>query len=196
MKLDLTLRLRDHSSQISQTCRSDTMEAAADGIMRRSTNSAGSLRLPAAVPEKELWRRQALYLMPQRCETWSEAIVPNFAWSSKSNNHERTIRAWENVLLLDAEQPEAMTYLGVCLIGFNRRVWNPDKAARAGAAPMHCRIATGRACRCAAIRTRSSSRHFYRVYRTAQGRPPRPAAKEMAQYVVEHPGQFRTRTIG
>ena len=35
-----------------------------------------------AVAEKELRRRQALYLMPPRCETWCKAIVPNFFSSS------------------------------------------------------------------------------------------------------------------
>ena len=72
VKLDLTLRLRGHSNQISQTCRSDAIEAAADDIMRKIEEFRRQPASQTAVPEKELWRRQAMYLMPPRCETWCQ----------------------------------------------------------------------------------------------------------------------------
>lgn len=125
--VDLTLRLRGQLFQVSQTGRSDAIEVAADDLMREI--DAFRRKQPMSetdVPEKELWRRQALYLMPRRCETWADAIVPNFFAATKLNNLE-VIRAWENVLLLDGDDPEAMTYLGICLIGFNR--WSRDEAA-------------------------------------------------------------------
>ena len=120
VKLELTLRLHGHSYQISHTFRSNAIEAAADEIMQRIDLVRRLPTKPTAVPEKELWRRQAMYLMPARCETWARAIVPNFYFSNQLNRME-TIRAWENVLLLDGDDTDAMTWLGVCLIGFNRR---------------------------------------------------------------------------
>lgn len=129
VKLDLTLRLRGHMKQIRHTFRSDAIKGAANEIMGRIDDFRRQPTAAAAVPEKELWRRQAMYLMPARCETWAQAIVPNFGFSNQWNRME-TIRAWQNVLMLDGDDTEAMTYLGVCLIGFNR--WSRTKAAAAG----------------------------------------------------------------
>ena len=120
VNVDLTLRLRGRSHSISHTFRSDAIEGAADEIMGRIDDFRREPTAAATVPEKELWRRQAMYLMPARCETWAQAIVPNFFFSNRWNQME-TIRAWQNVLLLDEDDTEAMTWLGVCLIGFNRR---------------------------------------------------------------------------
>ena len=182
VKLDVTARLRDRNSRINQTCRSDAIEAAADDIVRKVDKFRRQPTSQAAVPEKELWRCQALYLMPQRCETWSQAIVPNFFWSSDLNRRE-TIRAWENVLLLDDNDPEAMTYLGVCQIGFNR--WSRDKVAVdlciAGSRLVE------RAVRAHPTQVRADT--FISCLGPLKDLAP-VRAREMAQYVVDHPGQF------
>ena len=77
-------------------------------------------------------------------------------------NRMETIRAWENVLLLDDNDPEAMTYLGVCLIGFNRR-------SRAhGGGTVHCGVATAGA-GVAEPSQPGPGRHLHRVYRCNKG---------------------------
>jgi len=127
--ITLTMRLRGQVETVTSKCRSDAVEAAAADLL--PPIDAFRRRQPQAhpdMPEKELWRRHALYLMPRRCETWCRAIVPNFFASSRLNKLE-TVRAWENVLLLDPDDAEAMTYLGVCLVGFNRSS-DPASAAR------------------------------------------------------------------
>lgn len=120
VRLNLILRLRGQSHEIILVDRSDAVETAADRMMRAIDEiRQREPKSDAAISEKELWRHQALYLMPPRCETWADAIVPNFYSSTKLNRLE-TIRAWQNVLLLDANDLEAMTYLGVCMVGFSR----------------------------------------------------------------------------
>ena len=86
VKLDLTLRLRDKSRQIVETFSSDAVEAVAGRIMEKIQEFRRQPTSPIAVTEKELWRRQALYLMPPRCQTWCKAIVPNFFSSSETTN--------------------------------------------------------------------------------------------------------------
>lgn len=135
------------------------------------------------VAEKELWRRQAIYLTPRRGETWADAIVPNFVSSSELNRIE-TIRAWENVLVLDGNDTEAMTYLGVCLIGFNR--WS----GRSGAA-VQCVAGSQLVER--ALRSRPSqvlADTFIACIGALKEKAPT-RAREMAQYVVNHREQFR-----
>jgi hypothetical protein len=182
VKLDLTLRLRDKSSQIEEQCRSDAVEATADRIVRKIDEFHRQPASKNAVPEKELWRRQALYLMPRRCQTWRDAIYPNFYYSTKLNNLE-VIRAWENVLLLDDDDPEALTYLGVCLIGFNWATHEKTSAAKCidgsrlveramRSHPNPVRADTFIACM-AHIKLLAPAR-----------------AKEMARYVLDHPDQF------
>ncbi len=61
--------------------------------------------------------------MPKPIESWGRGLCPNLPDSSELNRLE-LIRAWENVLLLDDNDAEAMTYLGVCLIGFDRWFFN------------------------------------------------------------------------
>ena len=183
VKLDLMLRLREHSSLISEKCRSDAVEAAADRIMAKIDEFHRQPVSQTAVPEKELWRRQALYLMPRCCETWWKAICPNFFWSNDLTKLD-AIRTWENVLLLDANDPEAMTYLGVCLIGFNR--WSPNKAAVA-----QC-IAGSRLVERAFRMQPNDVRADTYIASIGAIRESAPArAKEMAQYVVDHREEFR-----
>ena len=65
VKLDLTCRLRGQTRQISRTLSSDAVEAAAGAIVLSVDEYRRSLTVPkTAVSEKELWRRQGLYLMP------------------------------------------------------------------------------------------------------------------------------------
>ena len=119
VKLDLTVRLRDHSSPIRAECRNDGIEAAADQIMAKIEEFRRQPASQTAVPEKELWRRQALYLMPPRREFWlsqdltrwqNRVLIPNYDWLSEVGQLE-LIRAWENVLLLDENDAEALNYL-------------------------------------------------------------------------------------
>ena len=158
VRLDLTLRLRGHRGQLRQTFRSDAIEAAANELMPKIEEFRRQPASQSAVPEKELWRRQAMYLMPRRCETWAEAIVPNFSVSTASIRLE-TIRAWENVLVLDGNDWEAMTNLGICLIGFDR--WYRGNAAAAA----KCVAGSQLVERAAQQTERCSRRHVHRLYR-------------------------------
>ena len=63
--LDLSLRLRGHVSQVSQTFASDAIEAAADAVMQKIEQFRRQPAPQTTVPEKELWRREGLYLMPK-----------------------------------------------------------------------------------------------------------------------------------
>jgi len=113
--LDLTFRLRGQSRQISQTCRSDAVEAAADGIVRKVDEFRRQPASRTAVPEKELWRRQAMYLMPRSANAVGRE--PHFSSSEREKlDTAEMIRAWENVLLLDADDMEARLNLGICLV--------------------------------------------------------------------------------
>jgi hypothetical protein len=182
--LRLTLRLRGRASQIEKRCRSDAIEAAADDLLREIDAFRREKPLSDTnVPEKELWRRQAFYIMPERCETWGNAIVPNFCAASQTTQLE-TLRAWENVLLLDADDPEAMTYLGVCLIGFN---WSSH--SKIGA--MRCIAGSQlveRAYRSHPNKVRAKT-YVACIKIVMQAAPAR--AKEMAQYVADHPKEFK-----
>ncbi len=190
--LDLTLRLRGHSEQIRQAFRSDLVDAAAAGIVRKIDEFRR--RQPASqarVPEKELWRRQALYLMPQQVETWRDnVLIPNFDWSSELSQLE-VIRAWENVLLLDDNNPDAMNYLGAYLISLNRWIWSYDvSVAKKKAAAAQC-IAGSRLVERALVMQPTKERaasYVFCLRPLIKVDPVR--AKEMAQYVLDHPKQF------
>lgn len=184
VKLALTLRLRGKSTEIEVKCRSDAVEAAAGRIMEKIDEFRRQQPAPqGGPPEKELWRRQAMYLMPQRCVTWGEAIVPNFMMSSKANKLE-AIRAWENVLLLDNDDPEAVTYLGVCMIGFNR--WSERNSAAVEQMIAGSRLVE-RALRGHPNRVRADT-FIMCIDPLLTAAPAR--ATEMAQYVVDHRDQF------
>ncbi len=116
VKLDLTLRLRDKSRQIVQTCRSDAVEAAADRIMKKIDEFRRQPTLQTAVAEKELWRRQALYLMPPSHYAVGRGPHDCLGKRDKLDAMEM-IRAWENVLLLEANDVEARLNLGIGLVG-------------------------------------------------------------------------------
>ncbi len=192
VKLDLSLRLRGHVSQVTQTSRSDAIEAAADEIMGKIEEFRRQPTSRTAVPEKELWRRQALYLMPRSCETWAKAIVPNF-YSSNEVAKREAIRTWENVLLLDDKDPEAMTYLGVCLIAFNRWSWNASDLtpAQKQAAAAQCIAGSQLVERAMRMQHDEVRADTYIACIGALKEPAPARAKEMAQYVVDHRGEFR-----
>ena len=109
--LDLSLWLRGHVSHVSQTFASDAIEAAADDIMQKIEQFGRQPAPQTTVPEKELWRREGLYLMPKPRPHAGPGLNPNYAPTSELNQRE-LIRAWENVLLLDGNDPEALMYLG------------------------------------------------------------------------------------
>ena len=110
---------------ISQTVRSDAIEAAAGDLMQQID---AFRRQPAAsnrVPEKELSPpgivSHAATVGDRRTTTSS---FPTIHWSSELNNRE-VVRAWENVLLLDGNDADAMTHLGVASrLSCNRWLWN------------------------------------------------------------------------
>ncbi len=184
VRLDLTLRLRGHRGQLRQTFRSDAIEAAANELMPKIEEFRRQPASQSAVPEKELWRRQAMYLMPRRCETWAEAIVPNFSVSTASIRLE-TIRAWENVLVLDGNDWEAMTNLGICLIGFDR--WYRGNAAAAAKCVAGSQLVER------ALRSKPSdvlADTFIACIGPMRDMAPA-RAREMAQYVVDHGKEFK-----
>ncbi|NLE37836.1 MAG: hypothetical protein GX621_07410 [Pirellulaceae bacterium] len=193
VKLDLTLRLGEHSSQISQMCRSDDVEKAAEAVLQKIDELRRRSTSRTVVPEKELWRRQALYLMPRQVETWQKnVLIPNFAWLSDLHQFE-TIRAWENVLLLDNNDPDAMTHLGVYLISCNRGLWIysglPVSVKRAAAAK--CVAGSRLVERALAMqptRERAAS-YIFCLKPMIKESPAR--AKEMVRYIADHPDQFK-----
>jgi len=196
VKLDLTLRLRGRSSQISEQCRSDAIDATADHVMRKIDEFRRQPASQAAVPEKELWRRQALYLMPRQMERWisqdltmwqNRVIIPNFFWSSVLNQRE-VIRAWENVLLLDDNDPEALNYLGAYLISVR---WRHELVTAKQPAAEGCiagSLLVERALKTQPNRERAAS-YVFCVRPLVHLAPAR--AKEMAQYILDHPEQFK-----
>ena len=204
VKLDLTLRLRGRSSQIGRECRSDAIEAAADDIMQKIDKLRRQPTSQAAVPEKELWRRQALYLMPDRGEFWispdlsmwqNRVLLPNFQGLSEVSQLE-LIRAWENVLLLDDKDAEALNYLGAYLINLDHNTWisyrsSPTKQRELQAATEQCIAGSRlveRALRIQPTRERAASFVFClrKVFDVAPAR-----GKEMAQYMLDHPELFK-----
>jgi hypothetical protein len=199
IKLDLTLRLRGHGDQISQAFRSDAVEAAADDIMRKIDEFRRQPTSQTAVPEKELWRRQAMYLMPMQIETWlsrdrtmwqNRVLIPNFEWSSELNQLE-IIRAWENVLLLDDNDADAMNYLGAYLISVYRQnnysLLSPAERQAAAQCIAGSRLVE-RALRIQPTRERAAS-YVFCLRPLIDWAPAR--AKEMAQYILDHPEQFK-----
>ncbi len=195
VKLDLTLRLRGHSSYVSETCRSDALEAAADHITGKIDEFRRQPASQRVVAEKELWRRQALYLMPRQLETWpfrQNVLIPNFYWSSELNDLE-VIRAWENVLLLDEHDADAMTYLGVYLINCNRGIWNVGNVSLAKKRAAAARCVAGsrlveRALRMQPTFERAAC-YIFCMRPLIDVAPAR--GKEMGQYVFHHPEQFK-----
>ena len=131
VKLDLTVRVRDRRSQVSQTCRSDAVETAADDIVRKINEFRGQPISPIGIPEKELWRRQARYLMPSSGRPYVGRPYGRIDERAERDTVEM-IRAWENVLLLDSDDAEAMTNLGLCLIALNQdSARDPVRATKA-----------------------------------------------------------------
>jgi hypothetical protein len=127
VQLDLTLRLHRQEIQLRQVCRSDAIEAAVDAIMQKIDDFRR--RQPAAasaMPEKELWRRQAMYLMPRSPYAVGRQPHPCSTKREKLDTIE-LIRDWENVLLLDADDVEAQLNLGMCLIS----LYNGNRARMA-----------------------------------------------------------------
>ncbi|NLX99214.1 MAG: hypothetical protein GXY83_24010 [Rhodopirellula sp.] len=192
VKLDLDLRLQGRVSHFSQTFRSDAVEAAAAEMMRKIEELRRQPVSASTVPEKELWRRQALYLMPKPIETWGMGLAPNLPSTSELNQHE-LIRAWENVLLLDDSEPEAMTYLGVCLIGFDRWFYNNSGVSGAQRSARVAQWVAGsrlveRALNIEPTLDRAAT--FCLCIRPLMAVAPA-RAKEMAQYTLDHPHQFK-----
>jgi hypothetical protein len=194
VKLDLTVRLRGHSSQIGQTCRSDAVHEAAEHIMGTIDEFRRQPISQSALPEKEMWRRQAMYLMPPSSDTVGRR--PHDCWGERTKQDTiETIRAWENVLLLDADDLEAMTNLGVCLIALNQLVPRggvpqPTEAQRQAAAAQ-CVAGSRLVERALGIQpTRDRATTFiWCIDPLIRDVPAR--AKEMAQYVLDHRSQFK-----
>jgi hypothetical protein len=204
VKLALTLRLRGQTSQIETNCRSDGIEAAADDIMRKLQELRRQPASKTAVPEKELWRRQALYLMPGRGEYWisvdrtmwqNRVLLPNFNWLSETSRQE-LIRAWENVLLLDDRNTEALNTLGVYLISIDHSTWvsyrlSPSRHPELRAATEQCIAASHlveRALRIKPSRELAAS-YVFCLRKVLEVAPAR--GREMAQYIQDHPAQFK-----
>ncbi len=96
------------------------------------------------------------------------------------------IRAWENVLLLDGNDTDAMMYLGVCLVGLNlsEAQESPEKAAQCVAGSRLIQQAF------AANPTKDNAATFYYCLSYLVSRKVAPErATEMAQYMVAHPEQ-------
>ena len=147
------------------------------------------------MPEVELWRRQALYLMPRLVEYWPQrknALIPHFERLSDVNKRE-LIRAWENVLLLDPDNAEAMTYLGACLIGFDTLYFNTQRPPDAKRAAIVAQwMAASRLLQRAVETEPTPDRavtYVYSIRVLMTGIPTR--AKEMAQYALDHPEVFK-----
>ena len=185
VRFDLTLCLRGQNTQVVRKCSSDGVGATADHIMAKIDELWRRPTSPNVILEKELWRRQALYLMPDPCETTTIGAVPNF-YSSSAETRKETIRAWENILLLDGNDADAMTRLGFCLIGFNGWAAFHDQAAVA-------RVVAGsrlveRGFRSAPNNSRADTLVccLETIRRVAPTR-----AREMAEFIADHRNQFK-----
>jgi curli biogenesis system outer membrane secretion channel CsgG/tetratricopeptide (TPR) repeat protein len=191
VKLDLTLRLRGHSSHVREACRSDAVETAADHVLAKLDELRRKPMFNITVNEKEMWRRQARYLMPRAIETWrSDVLTPNFLPTTLDNRRE-VIRAWENVLLLDDHDVVAMNYLGVFLISCNQMLARGGYPQLKTEAVMQCIAGSQlveRALRMKPTRERAAS-YIFCIKPLVYAAPTR--AKEMAQYVSDHPEQFK-----
>jgi len=198
IKLDLTLGLRGQSDHAGEEFRSDAVELAADEIMRK-IETLRRRPIPAVpVAEKELWRRQALYLMPIQIETWlsqdrrmwqNRVLIPNFEWSSKLNQTE-VVRCWENVLLLDDRDADAMNHLGAYLISVNRgpTAWT---AAEKQAAAERCIAGSRLVERALGIQpSRERAASYVFCLRPLLDMAPARAA-EMGQYILNHRALFK-----
>jgi len=194
VKLDLTLRLRDKSSQVERRFRCDAVESAAEEIMAKIDEFRRQPISRAAVPEKEVWRRQALYLMPRpMLKGYKNAIIPEFyGWYRNDPRHEEVIRAWENVLLLDDRDAEAMTHLGLCWIGFSRWFYNDRGISKKQRDLLTARWESAsrlleRALEIEPTKERAAS-YLYCLRPMLDASPAR--AKEMARYVESRPERF------
>jgi len=192
VRLDLTLRLRGRNTSIRETCRNDAIDTAADRIVARIDEISREFPLPIGVSEKELWRRQALYLMPRPMLTgYGNSIIPEFFSTSEANQGE-VVRAWQNVLLLEEENAEAMTNLGVCLIGFTRWWYVPENVPPERRAAMIAKWSTAsrlleRALEREPTKDRAAT-YVYCLRPMVDAVPGR--AKEMAQFIQRHPKTF------
>ena len=82
VKLDLTLRLRGHSSQVSQTFRSDAIEAAADELMRKIDEFRRQPASPAPCRKRNCGAARQCISCP-RVRDVGPGIVPNFSFSNE-----------------------------------------------------------------------------------------------------------------
>ena len=186
--LDLSLRLRGNANQVSQTFRSDAIEAAADKIMQKIEEVRRQPVAEAAVPEKELWRRQALYLTPKPYDASRVGLNPSFPWLRESNRLE-LIRTWENVLLLDNNDAEAMIYLGACLIGIEPGWSHHDKERWTAQWIAASRLVERTVSIQPTLDHAASFCLFLRAFVSHNIAPQR--HQEMARYTVDHPEQFK-----
>jgi curli biogenesis system outer membrane secretion channel CsgG len=193
VKFDLILRLRGHSVYVSEMCHSDAIDSMADRLMARIEELRRSPHLQAAVSEKELWRRQALYLMSRPVGFWGKEVpMPHLPWFNEANARE-VIRALENVLLLDDRDAEATNYLGAFLISCSYWTWNNVGLPLARRQADAARCVAGsrlveRALGMDPTRRRALS-YVYCIQPMVNVAPAR--AKEMAQYIADHPEQFQ-----
>jgi hypothetical protein len=194
VKLDLTCRLRGQTRQVSRTFTSGAVEAAAGEIVQSIDYFRQSLAVPQpVVAEKELWRRQGLYLMPSS----GKPDVPR--WYGVTEKRAKgdvieMLRTWENVLLLDSDDAEAMANVGLCRIALN------DQAC--------VDILSTAAARQEAVRQCIAGSQMVERALRAQPTPERAAdfasctvglrlwvpqrAKEMAQFIADHRPLFAT----
>jgi len=192
VQLDLTLLLRGHSDQISQAFRSDLVETAAADIVRKIDNFRR--RQPASqtrVPEKELWRRQAFYLMPPSVCAVGRSM-PECRTERQKLDVLELIRAWENVLLLDPGDVEAMTNLGVCLFAISHYVPSNPHVSQAQKQLAAAQCMRGSQLIERALRakpTRDQVHTFYMYADAVRWANPARAAQQ-CKYILDNPSQF------
>jgi tetratricopeptide (TPR) repeat protein len=120
VNIELLVRLEKRTASFTITCHSDCLEETAKRIVEEINNFRRKQTESFSVKqEKELWRQQALYLMPR-----SSYQVGRYYFDCISEREKRdtieAIRAWENLLLLAPDNSEANLNLGMCLVSLYR----------------------------------------------------------------------------
>jgi len=120
VNIELLVRLQKRTASFTITCQSDRLEETAKRIVEEINNFRRKQTESFSVKqEKELWRRQALYLMPRSSYQVGRYYFDCISERQKNDTLE-AIRAWENLLLLDPDNTEAKLNLGMCLISLYR----------------------------------------------------------------------------
>ena len=121
VKLDVLVRLRSATAPLTLTCRADRPDRAAQAILAKVNDLR---RDPAfqttGLTEKEFWCRHALYLTPRSSAADGRTVWDTGGARERADSLE-AVRAWENVLLLDARELRARLQLGVALVSLYSR---------------------------------------------------------------------------